>query len=194
MSTRIPHNKIHWARLGAVLIAFILLSAGLGYFLENRLASLHVPSHRAWLAYLLIFVVSLVVNLSVLPLPIAISIMIAAAAIWNPVLIALVGSLGASLGEFSSYVLGFLSKKVAIHKEIPGYNMMQQWVQRYGLWAIAFLSFQPILPIEIGGFIAGVAKMPVHQFLPALWLGKFPKYLILMYTGAALIRLVPFPH
>ena len=127
-------------------------------------------------------------------MPFAVSLMIAAAPVWNPVLIALVGSLGASLGEFSSYLMGFLGKQVAIHGEMPGYNMMQRWVQRYGWWAITFLSFQPILPIEVGGFVAGLAKMPVYQFLPALRLGKFPKYLILIYAGAALIRFVPHPQ
>ncbi len=194
MSKAIPHNEIHWLRLSALLIVLILLSAALGYFLEGRLAKLHIPVGRAWLAYLLIFGVSLVVNLSVFPLPVAVSVMIAAAATWNPVVIALVGSLGASLGEFSSYLVGFLSKRVAIHKEMAGYETVQRWIRRYGLWAIAFLSFQPILPIEIGGFIAGVAKMPVHQFLPALWLGKFPKYLILVYLGSALISFMPYPR
>jgi hypothetical protein len=57
--------------------------------------------------------------------------------------------------------------------------------------AIAFLSFQPILPIEIGGFIAGAARMPIHTFLPALWIGKFPKYLVLIYLGSTLFRFIP---
>lgn len=69
---------------------------------------------------------------------------------------------------------------------------MHGWVERWGFWAIAFLSFQPLLPIEIGGFIAGAARMPVNKFLPALWLGKFPKYLGLIYAGFGLVHFLPF--
>jgi uncharacterized membrane protein YdjX (TVP38/TMEM64 family) len=188
---QVGHEQIHWVRLIALLMVFIIVSVGLGYLLQGLLNRIHVPLHRAWLAYLLVFGISLVVNLSLLPLPVAISFMIAAAAHWNPIIIALVGSLGATIGEFNGYLLGYVSKKVAIHKEVFGYATVHGWIHKYGMWAIAFLSFQPVIPFEIGGFIAGVAKMPVHQFLPALLLGKFPKYLILIYAGNWLIGLLP---
>jgi leucyl-tRNA synthetase/membrane protein YqaA with SNARE-associated domain len=107
-------------------------------------------------------------------------------------LVALACSLGASLCEMSGYYAGALGKKIAIPDELSGYKLMQRWIQKYGVWAIALLSFQPLLPIEVGGFIAGAARMPVRKFLPALWLGKYPKYIILMYGGLGLIRLLPF--
>jgi membrane protein DedA with SNARE-associated domain len=46
--------------------------------------------------------------------------------------------------------------------------------------------------MEVGGINAGAAKMPVAKFLPALWVGKFPKYIILIYAGLGLIRFLPF--
>jgi uncharacterized membrane protein YdjX (TVP38/TMEM64 family) len=92
----------------------------------------------------------------------------------------------------SGYYAGVLGKKVALANETKGYQLMKKWIDKYGFWAIAFLSFQPVLPIEIGGIIAGAAKMPVAKFLPALWVGKFPKYLILIYAGLGLIRFLPF--
>jgi membrane protein YqaA with SNARE-associated domain len=191
MNDKVRGANIHWVRLVLLAAIFLLASFVLGYFLQGALAKLHIPMDRPFLAYVLVFVVCLVVNLSVLPLPFGISIMIAAAEHWNPVAIALVGSAGASLGEFSGYLIGYLGKKLAIKKEIVGYGLMQRWIKKYGVWAIAFLSFQPILPIEIGGFIAGVARMPVHQFLPALWAGKFPKYVLLVYAGIGLFHLFP---
>jgi uncharacterized membrane protein YdjX (TVP38/TMEM64 family) len=72
--------------------------------------------------------------------------------------------------------------------------MVRGWIQKYGWWTIALLSFQPILPFELGGFIAGQAKMPVRQFLPTIMLGKFPKYLILVYLGDLVIRFFPHMH
>jgi uncharacterized membrane protein YdjX (TVP38/TMEM64 family) len=186
-------NKFHWVRLVLILVGFVLMSAVLGYFLQGLLARFYIPEDISpWLVYLIVFGVTLVVNLSVLPLPFAISLMIAAATRWDPILVALAGSLGASLGESSSYLIGYFGTKVAIHKEVPGYKMIQRWVDRYGMWAIAFLSFQPVLPFEVGGIVAGLAKMPVAKFLPALWLGKFPKYIVLIYAAEGIIRFVPF--
>jgi membrane protein YqaA with SNARE-associated domain len=185
-------GKIHWLRLSLILVGFLLASAAIGYFLQSLLARFQIPDDiSAWLVYSIIFGITLVVNLSVIPLPFAVSLMIAASLRWNPILVALSGSLGASLGEFSSYLVGYFGTKTAIHKEFVGYKMVQGWIKRYGVWAIAFLSFQPILPIEIGGLVAGIAKMPVIQFLPALWIGKFPKYLILVYAAMGIIHLLP---
>jgi membrane protein YqaA with SNARE-associated domain len=118
--------------------------------------------------------------------------MIVAAQTWNPVLIALVGGLGASLGEFSSYLVGYFGNKVAIHKEVPGYKTIQNWITRFGFWAIVFLSFQPILPFEIGGLAAGLVKMLVQMFLPALWIGKFPTYLLVIFLSQGLFHFIPF--
>jgi uncharacterized membrane protein YdjX (TVP38/TMEM64 family) len=134
------------------------------------------------------------VNMSVLPIPFGISLMLVAANHWNPVLIALVGSLGASIGEFTSYFFGYLGKRFSIDENLMGYRLIRGWIGKYGIWAIALLSFQPIFPFEIGGFIAGLAKMPVQKFFPAIWLGKFPKYLILIFLGRAILRILHLPQ
>jgi len=187
------NGKIHWLKLVILFLAFLLLSAALGYFLQSLLSRFNIPKDTsAWLVYLIIFGVTLVINLSVVPLPFAVSLMIVAAQTWNPVMVALFGSLGACLGEFSSYLVGYLGNKVAVKKEFAGYQAVQGWIKRFGFWAIAFLSFQPIIPFEIGGLAAGLVKMPVQLFLPALWVGKFPKYLILIFAAQGIIHFIPF--
>lgn len=150
--------------------------------------------HVAWIAYLAILAIAFLVNLSFVPLPFAVPVMVAAATRWDPLLVALAGSIGASLGEMNGYYAGWLGKKIAIPDNLTGYAMMRRWIERWGFWAVCLLSFQPILPIEIGGFIAGAARMPIRRFLPALWLGKYPKYIILVYAGLGIIRFVPFIH
>ena len=187
------NRKNHWLKLGFIFLGFIVLSVGLGYLIQFLLAHYHIPMNiPEWIALLLVFGILAVVNLSVLPVPFGISIMMVAAVRWNPVLVALFGSLGASLGEFSGYFFGYLGKRISIDENMLGYKMIHGWIMKYGIWAIAFLSFQPVIPFEIGGFIAGIVKMPVHKFLPAIWIGKFPKYLILMYLGNTLLHLIPF--
>lgn len=170
------------------------LSFGLAFLFQDLVTSFHFPLyHFAWLAYLTVFVTSLISNLTILaPVPFAISIMIAAATKWNPVLIALFASIGGSLGELSGYYAGYLGRKVAIPESVISHSRVESWLQQYGVWAILFLAFQPIIPFDIGGLMAGAAKMPLHQFLPALWGGKFTKYVIITYSGIELTHLLPF--
>ena len=160
--------NIRWWKLGLIFLGFIILTVGLGYIIHHLLANLHILTNvHTWLALLIFFGVMIAINISVLPLPFGVAFMLFEASVWNPVLVALVGSLGASMAEFSSYFFGYLGKKVAISDETLGYKIVHRWVEKYGMWAIAILSFQPILPFEIGGFISGVARMPIRKFLPA---------------------------
>ena len=188
-------RRFRWLKLGLAFLAFVIISLGLGYLVQYFLARHHIPLDLpTWEALLVILVILLVVNVSILPLPFGVSLLLVASVHWNPVLVALAGSLGASLGEFSSYFFGYLSKRITIDENTPGYKLVQGWIRRWGMWAIAFLSFQPLIPFELGGFIAGLAKMPIRQFLPALWIGKFPKYLILIFLGNALLHFFRLPH
>ena len=188
-------SPIRWQRLAVTVALFAVVSLALGVVLSRYLSSLSADIFgNAWLAYGGVFIISLLVNASSLPLPFAVSIMIAMSVHWNPVLVALFASLGAGFGELSGYYAGYLGKKVAIPEETPGYKTVKNWIGRYGWLAIALLSFQPIIPFEIGGLLAGVTRMPVRKFLPALWLGRFPKYILFIYGGEAVIRLIPFLH
>jgi membrane protein YqaA with SNARE-associated domain len=187
-----PPQKIHWVKLLLTALVVIGLSV-LFYWVIVHFVSPHFTlSDVAWIAYLTMFGLMVLINLSILPLPISIPLMIAAAAKFNPVMIALVCSLGACVGEMNGYYAGMLGKKIAFAGESRGYKIMKNWIDRWGFWAIVFLSFQPILPIEVGGIIAGAAKMPVSKFFPALCVGKFPKYIILIYASMGLISFLPF--
>jgi membrane protein YqaA with SNARE-associated domain len=186
-------QKVHWIRLLITFAVLIIISIGFSYLLQRLYSSLNIPLYDyAWLAYAVIFVSSILVNLSVIvPVPLAVSIMIAAATKWDPLLVALAGSLGGTIGELSGYYAGYLGKKIAIPESTHFYQMVEGWIQRYGVWAIMFIAFQPIIPFDVGGFIAGSARMPVARFLGALWIGKFPKYVIMIYAGLGLINFLP---
>jgi uncharacterized membrane protein YdjX (TVP38/TMEM64 family) len=185
------NKTIRWVKLALTFLAFIAVSIGLGYLVQQLLTNFDIPLDvPVWLALLIVFAILFAVNLSLfIPLPFGVSIMLIAAAHWHPVLVALAGALGAGLGELSGYYFGYLGKKVAINENTPSYKTVHGWIQKYGMWAIAFLSFQPIIPFEIGGFIAGVARMPIRKFLPAVWIGKFPKYLFLIYLGSSIFHI-----
>ena len=161
--------------------------------LQNLWAHFQLPPGKfAWLAYLTVFGVTLLCNLTIIaPVPVATSLMIAAATKWNPVLVSLFASIGGAIGELSGYYAGYLGKRIAIAEDIPGYNKVANWTNRYGLWAIFLLALQPIIPFDIAGLVAGATKMPLRKFLPALWAGKFIKYIIFSYFGIKLIHFLP---
>ena len=149
----------------ATIAIFVIFSLGLGILAQYLLTRFHVPLHAPlWLALLVVFGILGLVNLSGLPLPIGVSIMLIAAEHWNPVLIALAGSLGASLGEFTSYFFGYLGERLSINEDTPGYKLVQSWILKYGMWAIALLSFQPVIPFELGGFIADWRRCQFASF------------------------------
>ena len=183
-----------WLRLAVTFLICILISFGLSYLLQRFIAKLNFPLYDfAWLAYLTVFGITLVANMTIMvPVPVAMSTMIAGATKWNPILIALSASIGGSIGELSGYYAGYLGKRIAMPKDVLGYRRYEHWILRYGIWAIFFLAVQPILPFDIGGFIAGTARMPIRKFLPALWAGKVLKYIILTWAGTWLLNYIPF--
>lgn len=189
-------GQIHWLTLAIALLVLVALSFGLAYLLGYVAEKLNLPLYDfAWLAYLIVFATSLASNLTIIaPVPFAASIMVAAATEWNPVLITLFASIGAAIGELTGYYAGYLGKKLAISENVAWYGRIERWIQRHGVWSIIFLSFQPIIPFDIGGMIAGAAKMPLHRFLPAVWLGRFPKYIIITYAGIGLIHFLPISY
>jgi len=186
-------DRIEWGKLAVTLLGVIGLSFGLAYLFQNLATKLHFPLYElAWLAYLTVFLTSLAANLTIIaPVPIGLSIMTIAAAEWNPAIVAFSASIGACIGELSGYFAGRLERKVAVFERAMWRNRFEQWIQQWGPWAIFFLAFQPILPFDVAGLVAGAAKMPLRKFLPALWAGRFPKYLIVAYAGAGIIHHLP---
>jgi len=183
-----------WVRL-IVLFAFLVaISFGLAALFDRLLAPLEDRlSNFAWLAYLIVFFANLLSNLTVIaPVAVGASIMVSAATLWPPALIALFAALGGTIGELGGYYAGTLGKKVAFDDYPEAYGRISGWVERYGGWAIAFLAFQPILPFDVAGLVAGASRMPVPKFMVACFAGKFPKYLIITYFFVQLADALPF--
>ncbi|MBN1191988.1 MAG: VTT domain-containing protein [Dehalococcoidales bacterium] len=187
-------NTLRWLKLALAVGACIGLSFGLTRLLQIFMARMELPLEQfSWLVYLNVFLTTLVFNLSIIaPVPVSLSVMIAAASQYNPALIALAASIGGAIGELSGYFAGYLGRKVALSDNIPGYQKVTGWLDRYGVFAVIVLAFQPVFPFDVAGLIAGAAKMPLYKFLPALWIGKFFKYLVVCYSGAGLISLLSF--
>ena len=186
--------RVHWGRLVLIILGFVGLSFLFTYLSRGIMAQLQLsPNSYSRIAYLTSFLSLLVINLTVIaPVPVGISIMVTAAAQGDPVIVALVGSLGAAIGEFSGYFAGYFGRKVALSEDKVWSERFHNWVRKYGGLAIFVLSLQPILPFDIAGITAGAVKMPIRHFWPALWAGRFLKYLLFIYSGMGIIQYIPF--
>ena len=187
-------RKNRWVKLAALFLILIAISFGLAV-LFNRL--LHPLEQRiqdfAWLAYLIVFGTSLLSNLTVIaPVAVGAAVMMTAADFYHPVVVALFAAAGGTLGELGGYYAGSLGKKVLANEYPEAYDRVAGWVDRYGMWAISFLAFQPIIPFDIAGLVAGASKMPAPKFVLACFLGKFPKYIILVYFFTQLKHFMPY--
>jgi membrane protein YqaA with SNARE-associated domain len=186
-------SRVHWVKLLIGLAGLIAVSFGFAALLQFLRVKLNLDLYQfEIIAYTAVFVSALLANMTIIaPVPFAIAIMLTAARDFNPVIVALMGALGGSLGEMSGYVAGRLGRKIAIPESLVAYQRVERWIHKYGFWAIWVLAFQPIIPFDIGGLVAGAAKMPIRIFLPALFAGKFPKYVLLTYAGLGIINFLP---
>jgi len=188
---QIKRNRWLLATIYAVII--LGLSVGLYFLLRYLMAYFDLSVEgMASTAYLVVFVTSLISNASIIvPVPIFVAIMIAAASKWDPILVALIASSAGTLGEITGYYAGYLGKKIIVSKATPGYEKLVGWMKRHGPLGIFLLSLQPILPFDVAGLLAGASKLPLWKFILPCWAGKFPKYLLGCYLGGVILDLLP---
>jgi membrane protein YqaA with SNARE-associated domain len=110
--------------------------------------------------------------------------------VFHPFWVAVAAGSGASIGELSGYLLGFSGKTVI--ERTPVYVRMENWMRKYGEWAVLLLAFIPNPLFDMAGIIAGAIRMHVLRFLLWCWLGKVLKMLVFAYGGATIINIFPF--
>lgn len=187
-------KKNRWVKLAIVFVVIVALSLALMYLFNWLLAPVKDDLKQyEWLAYLVVFGVAMASNMTIVaPVYVFTPIMVAASDIYNPALIALAAALGGTLGEMSGYFAGSLGKKIVFSDYPEAYEKASGWVDKYGVFAIFVLAFQPVFPFDVAGIVAGATKMRPHRFLIACFLGRFPKYLITCYLFDALKNYLPF--
>jgi membrane protein YqaA with SNARE-associated domain len=185
-----------WLRIALYVVVLAGISVAFFFLFPYLMRYFNIPiEDLASTAYLAVFGITLLCNAAVL-VPVVfphLTVMIAAAGYWNPFIVALVASAGGALGEITGYYAGYLGKRIVDLEKAPGYDRLVGWMQRHGFWGILLVSFQPILPVDIAGLVAGASKLPLWKFLVPCWVGKLGKYLLACYLGEALLNLLPIP-
>ncbi len=104
---------------------------------------------------------------------------------FSPLLLGFIVALGASLGEFSGYIVGYLGittfnkmKKA----EIQQLKVLRDQLNKVGIPLLIIFAFTP-LPFDVIGIAAGLAKYSKLKFFIGCFLGKLPRYVIIAYAG-----------
>jgi len=106
-------------------------------------------------------------------------------------LLALVGTLGASVAESVNYRLVNCATelpKLARLADRPGVRWSVAAFRRAPFWTTVIVIFSPI-PDSAVRLLAPLARYPLPKFLGAVALGRFPRLLLIAGVG----RLVPLP-
>jgi len=168
-----------------LLIAILIVALGLSILLRHFFTEEDLKQFAEY-GYLGVFLVTLVSSLSILlPLPGTV-VVLAAADIWNPAIIALVAGIGGALGEISAYVVGYGGRAFIAPEQTERYQHAERWMQRRGGFAIFLFALFPFLIFDFVGIAAGVFRYPLKKFLIFAMLGRIPRSFIEVYVYLAL--------
>jgi membrane protein YqaA with SNARE-associated domain len=141
--------------------------------------------------YVGVFVISIFLNATlIIPVSNMTVIIAMGATLSSPLIVGLVGGIGAGIGEMTGYLAGISGRGLVVTKS-KMYNRVERWVKRWGWIAIFVLSMFPFL-FDIAGIIAGAMRMPVWKFFLATWLGRTVTYVTVAYLASLGIKVLPW--
>lgn len=164
----------------ATLVLVILSIVGLSIYLV--LARPNIASLADY-GYLGIFFIMFLSSSTVLfPFP-GFATVIAAGALWSPLLVGICAGLGAATGELTGYLAGYGGKALLISRHSERWQQAEAWLRRYGFLALLFLAAIPNPFFDVIGIVAGSLSYPVGRFWLACGLGNSAKLIFLAYLG-----------
>ncbi len=139
--------------------------------------------------YLGVFLISFIGSVSVIfPIPYTLAIFVLGV-ILDPTIVAVCGGVGAAIGEFSGYAIGYYGRSIVNEQRQKKMDYMVKLFDKYGAAAIFLFALTP-LPDDLLFIPLGVMRYPFWKaFIPAL-LGKTAMTFILAYSGQQSIELI----
>lgn len=128
------------------------------------------------------FVISIFGNFTIfLPVPYALTIY-AFGATLDPLLLGVVCGLGATIGEFSAYIVGRGGRKLIEEKYGRRLESAKKLIQRYGMLAIFLFCALP-LPTDLILIPLGMIKYSLRKAMVAAFVGKAVMCVSIAYAG-----------
>jgi len=173
-----PRNVKAFLILVAIFLGCVALFATLFYFLPP------IEEFKKF-GYLGVFLANLLPSLSVV-VPVhfffpgqALSVVVAA--VGSPLWVAVVASLGSTLGEITAYYLGYGGQSFFNLERFQRYKTAESWMRRYGWFAVFIFAFLPLFIFDFVGIAAGALRLSLSKFLFFCYLGRLPRAIIEVY-------------
>jgi membrane protein YqaA with SNARE-associated domain len=164
-----------------VTIALVIIIISIGWLILNN-QEFFMSLVKTY-GYFGIFLISLTeASTIIFPLPFSF-VIFTAGAILNPILVGLSAGLGAAIGEFTGYAIGFGGRKVIEKKYKNNIKKAEKLFQKYGAFLIIVLFAATPLPDDIVGLLGGSLKYSLKKFFIASLIGKIILNLVLAYAG-----------
>jgi membrane protein YqaA with SNARE-associated domain len=169
--------KLAAARIG--MVVFLVAITGLFYLIRDQVETLRAFGYPGIFLINLIASGSIILPIPALPFVFAMGV---AKNVYDPLWIGVASGLGATLGELSGYGAGFSGQ--GLMENIPMYQRLHDWTDRYGILTIIVLAIIPNPIFDMAGIAAGTLRMPLWKFLVATLIGKLIKMWLVAYAGA----------
>lgn len=176
-------DKQSWLKKNTIplltLLLVIAITSGIFFFYRDFPGKFDELKH---FGYLGAFLISLLLNATVI-LPVGnFLIIFALGGLPLPVVVGLAGGAGAAIGELTGYLAGRSGRAIAAKQE-KAYSKLEHWVRRWGGMAIFIFSLVPFV-FDLVGIAAGVLRFPFWKFLLFCWLGRTILYILIALLGA----------
>ena len=107
--------------------------------------------------------------------------------IWSPIWVGLISGLGASLGQFITFMIGYggrgLSEKISARFNSKVYEKAIAWAEKHGSWSVFLMSVM-VNPLHLPMTIAiATLRYPPHKFFIFSFLGVAVKSLVISFCG-----------
>jgi len=123
----------------------------------------------------------------ILPMPVVLTAFVGGS-LFNPLMVTLVISFGATIGELTGYLAGISGQNIIDND--PKFVKIRKWMDKYGLWTIFILAAVPNPLFDLAGIVAGAYKISVIKYLLVVFLGKIIKFGLIAFLGANSVKLI----
>lgn len=106
--------------------------------------------------------------------------------LYNPLLVALVASVAASLGDLVSFFMGFSGRKLTYKRleKKKWFTLVDDLFKKYGIWVVFVFAIIPNPLFDAIGLVAGIFGIKPAKFFFVMLLGRFLRFVLLAFIGA----------
>lgn len=114
---------------------------------------------------------------------------IAGGNLYNPILVAVVAAVAASLGDLVSFALGYSGRNLTYkHPENHKWLfLIEAHFKKYGLLIVFLFALIPNPFFDAIGIVAGIFGLKPGKFFVIMLCGRFLRFMVLAFSGAKFI-------